>query len=355
MTEVRAITPPHPWAADETEAVAECPACGASAATPLHHGLGDPLRPNEPGRWDLAKCTACGSAYLSPRPTSAAIGHAYDVYFTHQPPPDPTPPGVLTAFRRAGVNGHLNARLGYQSRPTSRVLAAVLRVTPGGRAHAERSVRSIPAVPTGGRVLDIGCANGAYLVAMRARGWDVLGVETDPQAITFARAAGLDVLDGLLDARIPDDSMDAVTLGHVIEHVHDPDAFLGECLRVLRPGGRLWLATPNLDSSGHRALGRDYVQLDPPRHLVLFTRSSLRTLLMKSGFTDVRGQRVVPQARAWTFARSMSMRQGLGSHPDRLPPLSPAMRARAALADLRGLITPARAEEIVFVARKPLA
>ncbi len=353
MTGDSATTPPGVWARDEIEHVVACPACAAGDSRPFYGGVCDPLRPEDAGQWDLSRCDACGAAYLSPRPVPDAIGRAYDVYFTHEPPPDPAPPGLLPAIRRAGVNGHLNRHLGYHGRPSSRLLSWLVRLVPGGRAHAQRTVRSVPAPPPGGCILDVGCANGAYLVAMRARGWRVQGVETDPQAITFARAAGIEVVEGVLDARIADASVDAVTLGHVIEHVHDPLALLLECRRVLRPGGTIWVATPNLDASGRRVFGEDYVQLDAPRHLVLFTRSALRALLARAGFTDVHEPPVVPHARAWTFPRSAAIRAGLGSHPDPLPPLPLRLRLRAALADLRALVTTSRTEELVLIARKP--
>ena len=129
------------------------------------------------------------------------------------------------------------------------------------------------------------------------------------------------------------------------------DALRGR--RVLRPGGTIWVATPNLDASGRRVFGEDYVQLDAPRHLVLFTRSALRALLARAGFTDVHEPPVVPHARAWTFPRSAAIRAGLGSHPDPLPPLPLRLRLRAALADLRALVTTSRTEELVLIARKP--
>jgi SAM-dependent methyltransferase len=210
----------------------------------------------------------------------------------------------------------------------------------------------VPAPVRPARLLDVGCANGEYLLQMRALGWEVEGVETDPQAVALAREAGLVVRQGLLEGVFPARSFDVVTLGHVIEHAHDPAAMLAECARVLRPGGLLWLATPNLEAAGHRAFGQDYVQLDPPRHLVLFTRQALRGLLERGGFDQIREAPRVPQALAWTFRRSLAIRRGAGSHPDRLPALPRGLLARAVLADLAAAARPRRAEEIVLVARR---
>jgi SAM-dependent methyltransferase len=142
-------------------------------------------------------------------------------------------------------------------------------------------------------------------------------------------------------------------MGHVIEHLHDPAAALAECRRVLRPGGMLWVATPNLDAPGHRRFGPDYVQLDPPRHLVLFTRRSLAALLERAGFTGIADQPAVPQARAWTFPRSHAVAVGAGSHASPLPRPPAGVRTRALLADLVAMARPRRGEEIVVCARAP--
>lgn len=75
-----------------------------------------------------------------------------------------------------------------------------------------------------GRLLDVGCGSGEFLAQMRELGWDVFGVEPDPQAARVAREQfGLTVWPGALaEASFPDGFFDAVTLNHVIEHVADP-------------------------------------------------------------------------------------------------------------------------------------
>jgi SAM-dependent methyltransferase len=82
-------------------------------------------------------------------------------------------------------------------------------------------------------------------------------------------------------------SYDAVTMSHVIEHVYDPLAPLQECHRLIKPGGKLVVLTPNIDSFGHRNYGADWVALDPPRHLLLFSPVSLAAAAWRIGFTDV--------------------------------------------------------------------
>jgi len=136
-----------------------------------------------------------------------------------------------------------------------------------------------------GRLLDIGCGNGYFLVQMRDLGWDVVGVEPDPKAVKVARDHfGLRVFQGTLEeAKFPDDSFDVITMNHVIEHVPDPIGLLSECRRILKPNGKLVVVTPNIKSLGRYLFGKSWVHWDPPRHLFLFSSKSLRTCAEKAG------------------------------------------------------------------------
>lgn len=92
---------------------------------------------------------------------------------------------------------------------------------------------------------------------------------------------GIDALDAV------NERYDVITLSHVIEHVGDPNDALLRLQGALKPGGRLWLETPNLGSLGYRLFGRNWRGLEPPRHLVLFNPRSLRESLARAGFCDV--------------------------------------------------------------------
>jgi hypothetical protein len=129
----------------------------------------------------------------------------------------------------------------------------------------------------------------------------------------------------------------------VIEHIADPIRSLEICHRLLRPGGVLSLTTPNLASLGHSLFGRDWIGLDAPRHLVLFTPDSLARCLGRIGFQITRH---APSCTArWSFGESWALSRGTDPIPARL-------RWKAYLADLRALRQRECAEEIVVVARK---
>jgi SAM-dependent methyltransferase len=135
--------------------------------------------------------------------------------------------------------------------------------------------------------LEIGFGNGEVLDRLQSYGWEVEGVETDPVAVENARKRGLNVrLGDLIEQNYPDESFDAIVSSHVIEHVADPLRFLVECYRILRPEGRLVFYTPNANSWGHRLYKEHWRGLEPPRHLFLFTISSLTALARKAGFKN---------------------------------------------------------------------
>jgi len=138
--------------------------------------------------------------------------------------------------------------------------------------------------PTKGRLLDIGCGDGSFLALMRDLGWKVVGLEPDPVAAKGARERFLIpvVEDTLEDARLPHRSFDVITLNHVIEHVYDPVSFLKECRRVIKPGGRVVITTPNFSSLGHTIFKRFWRALDAPRHLYLFEAASLQKCVAQS-------------------------------------------------------------------------
>lgn len=101
----------------------------------------------------------------------------------------------------------------------------------------------------GGRLLDIGCGNGAYTIAMADGFTDVVGIDIEPDRLDLFRAAPghtIEVHHMSADSTsFEDGSFDAVTAIETIEHVDDPSAVAREVRRVLKPGGVFYLTTPN--------------------------------------------------------------------------------------------------------------
>jgi SAM-dependent methyltransferase len=141
-------------------------------------------------------------------------------------------------------------------------------------------------LPASGRLLDIGCGNGGFLLQMVGRGFHAEGTEwTEQSAQRVPKHPNLKMHVGdLLDLNIDEGHFDAITLWHVFEHVRDPKATLEKINGLLKPGGKLFLSLPNHESTQSRQFRHNWFHLDPPRHLFGFGPKSLRILLEKTGF-----------------------------------------------------------------------
>ncbi len=247
-----------------------CMICGGRG-TALYRDLIDTLF-GIAGKWHMKQCEnrACGLCWLDPGPVEADIALLYQSYYTHN---SGRAEGLLVRLRPFFYACYLAA-----SYPSSALL---------GLAHKRRQVERmfLDHLPGGG-LLDVGCGDGEFLNRMRACGWSPAGVDFDADAIAHAKARyGLELFHGdLVSARFPENSFNAVTMNHVIEHLLDPVATLAEIKRVLKPGGYLVVTTPNIRSRGHRKFQECWIGLDPPRHLQIFTLEALRECARQAGW-----------------------------------------------------------------------
>lgn len=252
----------------------DCYLCGSDGKL-LYKGLVDRLF-EAPGKWDLVKCAnpQCGLVWLNPMPLEDEIGKVYLDYFTHHSCSE-NPKNIEKLV-------WLNAWRIY------RALLCLTWIRPERRHRSRMYLDTI----SPGRLLDVGCGNGQFLALMHSEGWQVEGQELDPVAAERAlKTHGMRIRVGKLeDIGYPDDSFDAVVMSHVIEHVRDPIAILKECLRILKPRGMFVAITPNVNGLGHRYFKSCYRDLDPPRHLYLFTQKTLKHVGKKAGFTNCRVQ-----------------------------------------------------------------
>ena len=229
-----------------------CNFCGRDDAEPVNEG--PDLYLDRPGDFRLVRCRNCGLIYQNPQLTlDELLPHypfeAYSRYDTETLDDGAPERGILRSCERI---------MRYQERP--------------------------------GRLLDVGCATGAFLSAMRQRGWQVTGVELNPEAAQFAQShRRLDVHTGTLEeVGFEANSFDVVTMWDVFEHVLDPRKTLQEVVRILKPGGLLALSLPNPAGLEARLFGHAWAGWDRPRHLHLFTPSVLRRYLHDAGFGNIR-------------------------------------------------------------------
>ena len=280
------------------------------------------------------------------------MGRAYSRYYTHGEGAAKNflVPGDRPDLRvkRALHLSHYNHAHGYRlagSLPGGWMLFSASRWR---AARAGQFIRHLPGPERGARLLDVGCGDGGFLRLARALGYDASGIEFDPAAAALAEGHGFEVFVGGVEvAPVMPASIDQITLSHVVEHLYDPVAMLGRMRDWLKPGGRLWLQTPNTDSTGAQAFGADWRGLEPPRHLVMFNAVSLRRALERAGFVAI--ELLLPQLDAQFFigqSRAIQARQdpyALGRSERRAARREGKAWDRAALAD------PLRAESLTMV------
>ena len=220
-----------------------CPACDGNKARYL--GRKDD--------YDLLRCRGCGTLFTSLLP-GASGAKDYDDYYV---------PENLT------IPDFINARL-------------------------DEIVDSFAPYRKSNRLLDLGCGTGVLMQAASRAGWDAEGVEISAKAVEYVRSQGGKVFCGRLDeASFPDNHFDVVASSEVLEHVDDPQGFVRDVARILRPGGLFWATTPHGRGVSARALGLRWSIVVPPDHLLLVSLAGIRALLAAAGF---RRSRVVAHA-----------------------------------------------------------
>jgi len=287
------------------EEARSCLLCG-NEGNLLYRGMRDFLF-GAPGFWSLMQCPNCGLVWLNPRPLPDDIGKLYSQYYTHQIPEHPKK--NLAGIRKRVKASILQSCFGYRMDGSNRILGSVLGRIGLLEEIIGSGVRYLKAGDKG-RLLDVGCGNGLFLDRMRQYGWDVTGVEPDGCAVSVAREKfGLEVFHGSLEeAMFPEGCFDAITVNHVIEHISDPIRLLKECRCVLRPGGKLVVMTPNIESLGARVFCEYWRGLEVPRHLFLFAPQSLRACTKAAGL-NIQHFRTTANIASFIWAASSLIRR----------------------------------------------
>lgn len=135
-----------------------------------------------------------------------------------------------------------------------------------------------------GAILDIGCGTGAFLDTMQTAGWHISGLEPDETARTKA-AELYNILpqesDKLFELQLG--SFNAITMWHVLEHVHNLHAYIKQIETLLAPAGKLFIAVPNYTSKDATIYGEHWAAYDVPRHLYHFSPESIEQLVSMHG------------------------------------------------------------------------
>ena len=135
-----------------------------------------------------------------------------------------------------------------------------------------------------GKLLDIGSGTGAFANEMKQTGWEVTGLEPDADARTVAKKLyGLELETMQTLFSLPAGSFQAITLWHVLEHVHELNRYMQQMKNLLVENGRLFIAVPNYTSADAVSYKENWAAWDVPRHLYHFSPKAMQVLVEKHG------------------------------------------------------------------------
>jgi SAM-dependent methyltransferase len=241
-----------------------CLVCDSPASSALYELPG----------FSVLTCQSCGQVYLNPLPSEANIRALFSRLYT-------TGEGSLPELR--SYYG-----FGFHDDPQNPLVQLY-----------ERWLAILERHHPPGRLLDIGCGTGLFLVVARRRGWTATGIDDCDEAARHAvERFGCDVRTGNFEAMELSERFDAVTMWDILEHARRPLDLLASVRRTLAPGGIVALATPNdrnllglLAGALYRVsarrltapLRRFYIE----QHFLYFTPRTITQLLSRAGLAVV--------------------------------------------------------------------
>jgi len=203
----------------------------------------------------IVQCQSCTFQFTNPRPGLADIGRYYesDDYVSHN----------------SAATGVINQAYRVARFFTMRRKVALLNKQ----------------APRKGKLLDYGCGTGHFLATARADGWQVSGYEPSPRAREEATQRVGQPIGSESLVSFQQGSFDAITLWHVLEHVHTLNETLQQLISLLKPDGVLIIAVPNVESLDAQHYRQDWAAYDVPRHLYHFSPKTMKLLLKKHKLT----------------------------------------------------------------------
>jgi 2-polyprenyl-3-methyl-5-hydroxy-6-metoxy-1,4-benzoquinol methylase len=205
-------------------------------------------------------CEDCRTTFCSPRPTDELLAVYYNDY--------DAPKMWTNLLLKADV-----ARKALQYKP--RVEQIISTINKNSKMH-------------NGIALDLGAGSGAFSMCLKNTEFfqDVIALDLSEACVKACRKQGLNSSVGTIEG-IDADSIDLICINDLIEHVFDPSSFLINCLRALRKGGYISIATPNGEGFDFKILKDKTQNITPPEHLTYFNPYSLSLILSKTGFQTI--------------------------------------------------------------------
>lgn len=261
-----------------------CPLCGGDKSS-IYIQNAKELYNDMDEYFNVEVCDECGHYFTNPRPTKETISYFYpDSAGYYSPSKYKEPKSFLYNSYKSVLNDYFNYKLKTKKTFFLSSLMFFFKKSHFYTSH-------IPIFKKDGKLLDIGCSYGNYLIKMKNFGWNVYGTEINEKAVKFANEElGLQNVQNIFfeDNSFEKKYFDVVNMNMVLEHVYDPSLTIKKVHNILKDEGELIFSVP--DISGYEAkLHKEFAYtLQVPEHLHHFTPKMITKLLEDNGFEVIR-------------------------------------------------------------------
>jgi 2-polyprenyl-3-methyl-5-hydroxy-6-metoxy-1,4-benzoquinol methylase len=188
----------------------------------------------------------------------------------------PDAASIFPYYKSENYISHSNTSKGLVNRLYQSVRKRTLK-------QKRRLIEAITGVKKGS-ILDIGSGTGAFANEMKQAGWQVTGLEPDADARAVGKQSyNIELEDISKFYQLPSSGYDAITMWHVLEHVHDLQGYITKLKSLLKENGKLFIAVPNYTSKDAAVYKEYWAAYDVPRHLYHFSPQAMHTLIEKHG------------------------------------------------------------------------
>jgi 2-polyprenyl-3-methyl-5-hydroxy-6-metoxy-1,4-benzoquinol methylase len=266
--------------------------------------------------FDIYECPRCGFRFTKNPPAGEKMGRYYqsEDYISHSN----TREGIVNSLYHAVRNHTLATKYHLLKKET-------------GLSNGDH--------------LDIGAGTGAFVQYMNTHGWKSVGIEPDEKARERALAHhDTQLLPAAAFEGFEPESFDAISLWHVLEHVHDLYPYMERIKTILKPKASVFIAVPNFTSYDATKYGADWAAYDVPRHLYHFSPESMRWLLKAAGF------RLIESVPMWwdSYYISLLSEKYAGGRPSLIKGFF-----TGALSNVKALRDKDKCSSLIYVAVKP--